>query len=206
MMTLNCWRGAARPRCLDARDKLRTAPPLTAEQVFHDHAQRVYNLARRMLRNEADAEDVTQDVLLQVVRKLGTFRGEADFTTWLHRVTVNAALVHRRKHAQRRQREVSDPLHQFLDDGSHAVPVRPWAVEPGKQVLDRELQQYIEKAIAKLPERYGDVYVLADVEGLSNAEIGTILGLSLAAVKSRLHRGRLLMRSALAPYFEEAAA
>src|SRR5881396_1349219 len=68
-------------------------PPLTAERIFLDYAPRVYALARRMLNNDADAEDVTQDVLLQVVRKLDTFRGESNLTTWLHRVTVNAALA-----------------------------------------------------------------------------------------------------------------
>src|SRR3954453_17128380 len=73
--------------------------PLTPERVFHEYLPRVYNLARRMLGNDADAEDVTQDVLLQVVRKLHTFRGDAAFSTWLHRVTVNAALAHRRKRA-----------------------------------------------------------------------------------------------------------
>src|SRR5438132_11956381 len=91
-----------------------TAPPLTAEQVFRDHAPRVYNLARRMLGNDADAEDVTQDVLLQVVRKLDTFRGESAFPTWLHRVTVNAALAHRRKRASREQ-------HQSKEPGAHAL-------------------------------------------------------------------------------------
>src|SRR5471030_2895819 len=78
--------------------------PLSAEQVFHDYAPRVYNMARRMVRSDADAEDVTQDVLLQVVRKLPTFRGESAFPTWLHRVTVNAALSHRRKRAVREER------------------------------------------------------------------------------------------------------
>src|SRR5437588_13060937 len=70
-------------------------PPLTAERIFRDYAPRVYALARRMLNNDADAEDVTQDVLLQVVRKLNTFRGEAAVGTWLHRITVNAALAQR---------------------------------------------------------------------------------------------------------------
>src|ERR1700759_179251 len=92
------------------------------EQVFHDHAPRVYNLARRMLGSDADAEDVTQDVLLQVVRKLPTFRGESAFPTWLHRVTVNAALAHRRKRAVREEGRVYDPLENFQDDGHHAGP------------------------------------------------------------------------------------
>lgn len=175
----------------------------TPEQVFREHGPRVYNLARRMLGNDADAEDVAQDVLLQVVRKLDTFRGEANLATWLHRVTVNAALAHRRKRARREEREVHDPLNAFLDDGHHAAPVKPWSLPPAAQAEQRETTQLIEKAISDLPEVYRDVYVLADVEGLPNADIGDMLGLSVPAVKSRLHRGRLLMRGALAPHFEE---
>src|SRR5438128_5108850 len=94
---------------------------LTPDQVFRDYAPRVYNLARRMLGNDADAEDVTQDVLLQVVRKLNTFRGESEFPTWLHRVTVNAALAHRGKRARREEHEVRDPLETFLQDGHHGA-------------------------------------------------------------------------------------
>jgi RNA polymerase sigma-70 factor, ECF subfamily len=191
---------------MDETPKTRSVPPSSPEQVFMDYAPRVYNLARRMLGNDADAEDVTQDVLLQVVRKLDTFRGEADFGTWLHRVTVNAALAHRRKRAHREEREIHDPLEHFLESGRHAGPVRPWSLEPDRQALDHETHELIEKAIAELPEIYRDVYVLADVEGLANADIGDILGLSLPAVKSRLHRGRLLMRHALAPHFEEVGA
>src|SRR5436309_9209681 len=89
-----------------------TAPP-TAEQVVRDHAPRIYSLARRMLGNDADAEDVTQDVLMQVVRKLDTFRGEAALPTWLHRITVNAALDHRRKRGKQEHQAISDPLDGF---------------------------------------------------------------------------------------------
>jgi RNA polymerase sigma-70 factor (ECF subfamily) len=184
---------------------MQTGPPLTPETVFREYAPRIYNLARRMLGSDADAEDVTQDVLLQVVRKLDTFRGESAFPTWLHRITVNAALAHRNKRAVRQKHQVSDPLDHFLENGAHVAPVRPWSVDPRKQVLDQETHQLIEQAIAGLPEIYRDVYVLADVEGLSNPEIAQMLGLSVAAVKSRLHRGRLLMRDALAPHFEEVA-
>src|SRR5439155_4105701 len=177
--------------------------PLTAERVFRDYAPRVYNLARRMLGNDADAEDVTQDVLLQVVRKLDTFRGESAFPTWLHRVTVNAALANRRKRATRDQHVVRDPLEYFLQNG-HAHPPA-WSVRPQQAALDRETHQLIETAIAQLPEIYRDVYVLADVEGLPNNEIADMLGLSVPAIKSRLHRARMLMRDALAPHFQEVA-
>src|SRR2546421_9712687 len=101
-----------------------TAAPLTAERVFNEYAPRVYNLARRLLGNEADAEDATQDVLLQVVRKLDTFRGESSLPTWLHRVTVNAALAVRRKCARRHERQVSEPMEQFPIDSRQSGPAR----------------------------------------------------------------------------------
>jgi RNA polymerase sigma-70 factor (ECF subfamily) len=178
-------------------------PGLTPERVFREFAPRIYHLARRMLANDADAEDVTQDVLLQVVRKLDTFRGESAFPTWLHRVTVNAALAHRRKRAHREEGRVAEPLDHFDADGLHGAPVKRWTVKPDQPVLDREQRQLVEAAIARLPEMYRDVFVLADVELLSNAEIADILEMSLAAVKSRLHRARLMMRDSLAPHFEE---
>jgi RNA polymerase sigma-70 factor (ECF subfamily) len=171
-------------------------PDANAEQVFQEYAPRVYNLARRMLASDADAEDVTQDVLLQVVRKLDTFRGDSALWTWLHRVTVNAALAHRRKQSRRPERNLDGPLDHLPGSTSGAGQKGP----PGV-VLDRETQELIEGAIARLPEKYRDVCVLADVEELPNAEIASLLGLGIPAVKSRLHRARLTLRDALAPHF-----
>src|SRR6478609_4471346 len=88
---------------------------LTADRVFRDYAPRVFALARRMLGNEADAEDVTQDVLLQVVRKLDTFRGDSQLSTWLHRVTVNAVLAHRQKRANRQKHETGEAGEELLE-------------------------------------------------------------------------------------------
>jgi RNA polymerase sigma-70 factor (ECF subfamily) len=175
----------------------------TPEQVFVEYAPRIYHLARRMLGNEADAQDVTQEVFLQIMRKLPSFRGEAAFPTWLYRVAVNAALGFRRKRAVRVEHRIHDPLEDFREDGTHLAPVRRWVREPEKLVLERETHELIEAAIAKLPEIDRDVYVLADVEEVPNGEIADLLGLSIAAVKSRLHRARLLMRAALSPHFEE---
>ncbi len=179
------------------------APVPSAEQVFHDYAPRVYNMARRMVSNDVDAEDVTQDVLLQVVRKLPSFRGEAALPTWLHRITVNAALTHRRRRAVREERRVRDDITQLLEhDPDTWLPQRP---TPDEMALLRETRQLIERAIAGLPPGYRSVFVLADIEGLPNAEIASRLGLSLPAIKSRLHRARLLMRDALAAHFQPEA-
>src|SRR5262245_32254704 len=112
-------------------DEVKTATPSpTVEEVFRDYAPRIYHLARRLLGNDADAEDVTQDVLLQLVRKLDTFRGESALPTWLHRVTVNAALAFRRRRATREDRQVPEPLDQFPQNGYHAGPVNRWSLQP----------------------------------------------------------------------------
>lgn len=177
-------------------------PPVTPETVFREHAPRIYHIARRMLGNDADAEDVTQDVLLQVIRKLDTFRGDAQLTTWLHRVTVNAALAYRQKRANRQKRETTEAADETLEVAPVGGAVKRWNVGPDEPVLAAEQAEVIEKAIGELPGPFRDVYVLADVEGLPNADIADMLGLSVPAVKSRLHRARMRMRDALAPHFE----
>src|SRR5262245_351942 len=203
---------SARPRPQALKDRttgptdnplsLRDDPTLTAEAIFHQYARRIYNLARRMLANEADMEDVTQDVLLQVVRKLDTFRGESDLATWLHRVTVNAALVHRRKRAPQLARMANTSLRHLEDEGRPVSFSSREGAGPDRQVINRETRALIEEAVRELPEKYRDPFVLSDIEGLTNAEVGEMLGLSLPAVKSRLHRARLLLRDALKPHFD----
>ena len=174
--------------------------PSTAEDVFYAFAPRVYKLARRMLNHDADAEDVTQEVLLQVIRKLNTFRGEAALTTWLKRVTVNSVLLHRRKQARHRERQVSTPLHALPEHEKVCAAQSPRNT-PEQHAIDRETRELIESAIARLPEIYREVYVLADIENMPNAAIGALLALRIAAVKSRLHRARQMMREALTPHF-----
>jgi len=177
-----------------------TAKPacdLAVELVYRQYATRIYAVAFRMLGSTADAEDVTQEVLLQVVRRLDTFRGESSLHTWLYRVTVNAVLALRRKRAGCRE-------WQMAADVSHPVAGRSRPAPPPEAgVLGGELRDRLDRAIRRLPEFYRDVFILADVEQLPNADIGRMLGLSLPAVKSRLHRARLLLREALQPYFAE---
>jgi RNA polymerase sigma-70 factor (ECF subfamily) len=169
----------------------------TAEEVFYAHAPLVFNVARRVLGNEADAEDVTQEVLIRVLHKLDSFRGEGRLASWLHRVTVNAALLHRRQSLRRRERETDLPLAARIREAPGAT------ASPERQLLDNELRELIERAIARLPKIYREVYVLADIEELSNAAIGGLLHLGVPAVKSRLHRARVMMREALAGHVWE---
>lgn len=188
------------PDSQDAASTQPTAPtpPPTLEQVFYDYAPRVYSMARKMVANEFDAEDVTQDVLLQVILKLPSFRGESAFPTWLHRITINAALSHRRKRAVREENRISDPLETLLQHEPE-----PSTQPPEMELADQETRRLIEEAVARLPEMYRQVFVLSDVEGLPNADIADRIGMSLPAVKSRLLRARAMLREALAPHFDE---
>jgi RNA polymerase sigma-70 factor (ECF subfamily) len=199
MMLLEYWSNVTE-QLVAAEESL--SPPTqspSVEQVFHRYVPRVYSLARRMMGHDADAEDVTQDVLLQVVRKLDSFRGEADLATWLHRITVNAALVQRRKQARRREQQVEAPL-STIQDGATIRSPEAFRDAPEQAVLDQETQEMVEQAIAGLPPKYRDVYVLSEVEHFSNTEIADLLGLNLPGVKIRLHRARRMMRQALASY------
>lgn len=195
MTLLDYWSSVTdRDSCLGRSCSAEEENAAAVENVFFAHTPLVYKVARRVLGNEIDAEDVTQDVMLRVLHKLHSFRGKGQFTAWLHRVTVNAALLHQRKSIHRRERQM---------DASLAVgrlrTSRPEA-GPAQQLLDNEMRQLIEQAIAHLPEIYREVFVLAEIEERGNTEIGAILHISLPAVKSRLRRARLMMREALACY------
>jgi RNA polymerase sigma-70 factor (ECF subfamily) len=192
-----------RPAPQEACPHSAASAALSAEQIYHTYAPHVYHMARRMVRNHADAEDVTQDVLLQVVRNLPSFRGDSALPTWLHRVTVNTALSHRRKQAVREERRARDPFDFVLADEPVRPARGPGAAAPDAPLVDHETRELIERAIAGLPPLYRNVFVLADVEGLPNAVVAQRLGLSLPAIKSRLHRARQLMREVLAPHFQE---
>src|SRR5262249_30771355 len=136
-----------------------TSPaPLSAEQIYYDYAPRVYNVARRMVRSHNDAEDVTQDVLLQVVRNLPAFRGEAALPPWLHRVTVNAARALRRRRSAREGGRVRDPLDAVLERTNGQTAGRRWLEGPEVQMLDRETRALIERAVVGLPPAYRQVF------------------------------------------------
>jgi RNA polymerase sigma-70 factor (ECF subfamily) len=169
------------------------ALPLTMEAIFRQHASRISSLVRRILSHEQDVEDVTQDVLLLVLCKLDTYRGESKLSTWLYRVTVNTALAYRRQRARQHAREASTARGRLEA-----------SVSPDWQLLRSEMKACIEQAVRRLPEMYRQPFVLAEIEGMSGAEIGKLLGLTLSAVKSRLHRARQMLRDTLKPHYEKA--
>jgi RNA polymerase sigma-70 factor (ECF subfamily) len=150
------------------------------------HERRVYNLALRMTGREEDARDATQDALLTVLKKLSSFRGEAAFTTWLHRVTVNACYDLLRK----RQRA---PLLERADDD--LPPIEPPPAADHAQTSDLSID--VQRALTQVPEDFRVVMILHDVQDLPQEEVAAILGIPVGTVKSRLHRGRLVLARAL---------
>jgi len=160
-------------------------PPF--EELFKLHHRKVYAMCLRMSGNVAEAEDLSQEVFVQIFRKLNTFRGESAFTTWLYRLTVNHVLMHFRKCRSRKE--------QLTEDGElpeHALRGRKLLTS--FPILDRIA---LDEAIVKLAPGYRAVFVLHDVEGLQHDEIANILGCSVGTCKSQLHKARLKMRRLL---------
>lgn len=158
------------------------------------YEDRIYRLAKTVCAGlPAEADDVYQETFLTAFKKLGSFRGEADLSTWLYRIAANLCFMRRRK----KQREPVVPLldrpHEHDDGPGHEFP--DWEPTPEEAARKKELVEQVGQALAALPVDFRLVVTLRDVEGLSNEKTAEILDLSVAAVKSRLHRGRLFLRS-----------
>ena len=161
------------------------------EALYGFHKRRVYSLCLRMTGNTAEAEDLTQEAFLQLYRKIGTFRGESAFSTWLHRMTVNVVLMQLRKKGlpQVSLDEVMEPQHE---DGPKRDIGGPDNVLAGS--IDRV---NLERAVENLPPGYRIVFVLHDVEGYEHNEIAEMMGCSIGNSKSQLHKARLKLRDLL---------
>lgn len=168
------------------------------ETLFKRYNVRVYQQAMHLLGNEAEAEEIMQEVFLTLYEKAHTFRAEAAFSTWLYRLTVNAALSRLRRRMRRPEVSMEEHLPQFHDDGHHLVrPVVDWSQNLERDVAQQEVRRLLREAIEQLRPIDKAVVVLSDLEELSNREVGDVLGLSVSAVKARLHRARLLLRGKL---------
>lgn len=175
------------------------------EELVRRHRNRVYALALRMLKNEDEALEIVQETFLSAYRKLPEFRGDAQFTSWLHRIAANFALM-RLRH-KKVVDAVVEPLEtedgKFRPDGRwEEYPTGMWGRRADDVVLDGELRERLIAAVDKLPEIHRAVFMLRDIDGLSYQEIAESLETTVPAVKSRLHRARLALRDDLATYFE----
>ena len=168
------------------------------EAIVDRYQARVFRLAAR-LTNGTEAPDVLQETFLQVYRHLASFRGQSQFRTWLYRIAMNAALMHRRSSARRPAESLDRFLPRFDADGRHvAAPAQLQAASRADELLDRKvLAEKAREMIARLPETYRDAFVLRDLEEMSTADVAQTLGLEPAAVRQRVHRARLMLRGCL---------
>jgi RNA polymerase sigma-70 factor (ECF subfamily) len=201
MLTLNTppARGKDRDEALvdDLRREAREAP----ETLVNRYGDRVWRLAYRITGNREDAEEVAQDALWTAARKIGTFKGESAFGSWLYRITANAAYQKlRSRRGQDREVSWEDLLPNFDETGRLAEWMDDWSDKVDEPILQEELRTVLRSAVDALPPDYRTAFVLHDVEGLSNPEIARMLGISLPAVKSRVHRSRLFLRQRLGKY------
>jgi len=157
------------------------------ELIYERYHRRTYSLCLRMTSNQTEAEDLTQEAFIQLFRKIGSFRGDSAFSTWLHRLTVNQVLMHFRRRSVRNERTSEDGVlpEQMVRGSSN----------PNKmQVVDRIA---LKNAIAQLPNGYRNVFVLHDVEGFEHEEVARKMGISVGTSKSQLHKARLKLRGLL---------
>ena len=177
---------------LQARDE--TAVHELAER----YGPRIYQLALRQMKNREDAEEVTQDVLMKVYRKIGAFRGDSALSSWIYRITFNTAMSRLRTSKLARaaqQRETNRESDE--QTAREARQPADWSSMPDEELLRAQLRRAIVAAIQELPEIYRVPVVLRDIEGLSTEEASTRLKVKDQTLKSRLHRGRLMLRTRL---------
>jgi RNA polymerase sigma-70 factor (ECF subfamily) len=184
-------------------ERIRAGDYQAFESLVTRYESKVYRLTVRMLRNPQDAEDALQETFLQVFRGLPGFEGRSQFSTWLFRLATNVCLM-RIRHRETEPSKLL-PLEDYLPklEEGDGLQMTDWADRPEDALLSKESREKMMEALDKLPPEYRAVFILRDIEGFSNAETGESLGISVAAVKSRLHRARLALRGMLSGYFEK---
>jgi len=157
------------------------------EMLYERHHRRVYSLCLRMTNSQTEAEDLTQEVFIQLFRKIGSFRGDSAFSTWLHRMTVNQVLMYfRRRSVKNEKTSESGEMPEQTVSGTENPRKMP--------VLDRIA---LKKAVAQLPNGYRNVFILHDVQGYEHEEVAKLMGISVGTSKSQLHKARLKLRGLL---------
>ena len=173
------------------------------DKIADIYQKKIYGLSFNLTRNQMDAQDVTQEVLLTLFRKIHTFRGKSAFSSWVYRITLNASYMKLRSKKKEPNVSIDELMPSFNGAGFQQEKIQDWSENTESLLFTNETSDVINKAIDLLPEKEKVVFLLRDVEGLSTEKAGEILDLTVPAVKSRLHRARLFLRKKLSSYFEE---
>ena len=168
------------------------------DELVVRYREKVYRLSYKILRNEDDAAEALQDAFTSAFRGLKNFKAESTFSTWLYRVATNASLM---KYRKRRDDHLSLEQSQSPQRDAEPLAIPDWSQQPLEELLDAETKEVMEEGLRRLPEDLRTVFILRDEEGYSNAEVAQMLDLTVAAVKSRLHRARISLRDRLDRYF-----
>jgi RNA polymerase sigma-70 factor (ECF subfamily) len=181
--------------------RMQAGDPSAVTDLASTYGPRIHQLAFRYMKNWEDAEEVTQDVLLKVHRKIDAFRGDAALSSWIYRITFNTAMSRLRTGRQARAAEAPRPDPVQSDSGPRP-PAEPadWSSLADDQVLRREMREKLLKALTHLPEVYRVPVILRDIQGLSTEEASAVLRVKTQTLKSRLHRGRLILREHLSDF------
>ena len=176
----------------DAIERAKQGDAEAFQALYDRHKRRVYSLCLRMTANTAEAEDLAQEAFLQLYRKIGTFRGESAFSTWLHRLSVNVVLMHLRKKSL-----PAVSLEETTQGGGEDdTPKRDFGADDVALAGSIDRLQ-LQKAVDSLPPGYRTIFVLHDVEGYEHNEIAEIVGCSIGNSKSQLHKARMKLRDLL---------
>lgn len=169
-------------------------------EIISRYSEKAHNLAMRITRSQEDAEEVLQDVFVTVFNKIDSFKGESAFSSWLYRITVNTSFMKLRK----RKQAAAVSLEEITPSVKESwVANRSDSCDVNYLCSRHELRDELDQAVQRLPEEYRIIFVLRDVDGLSNQEVGEILNISVPAVKSRLHRSRIMLRKKLQKFYED---
>lgn len=185
---------------------LRAGDPGAFRTLVELNSARVYHVALKLLGDEQEAEDVLQETFLNAFKAIPRFEGRSSLSTWLYRIAYNASLMRLRKRRQMTTFSLDETPAAEDESGEALSPLLvDWSAMPDEQLLTAEARQEIDRAIADLPEPLRAAFILRDIHGLSGAEAAEVLGISVQAVKNRLHRARLQLRDRLSAYFGERA-
>ena len=176
------------------------------EQAFEAFVRRfcdpMFYVAKRILRNDEDAREAMQEAFLSAFRGLANFAGQAELSTWLHRIVINAALRKLRSRDQAAEQSIERLLPHFTDDEHHQQAPQQGETSVEALLQRKEMQSLVRQQIDQLPDSYRTVVLLRDIEGLNTEETAAMLGITTLLVKTRLHRARQALRTLLEPYFK----
>jgi RNA polymerase sigma-70 factor, ECF subfamily len=186
--------------------RLRSGDDAAYEELVRMETRHLLAVARRMLRNEEDAQDAVQQAFLAAFRALPSFNGQSRMTTWLHRIVTNEALMRLRTRGRRHEDSIEDLLPSYIEDGHHVEQFSEWALPADTRIVRHETRAQVRAAIDRLPDAYRTVLLLRDIEELSTEETARMLGVNTNTVKIRLHRARQALLKLLTPALSPVAA